>query len=323
MALWTEIVSPAELTAFSRTALDSLDDSILRDVLPNLEQDEVKFSWRVGGNVADVAEYGDFDTEATIGDGPRGEEKMARLLPVSRKLPLSEYEQISEPDRVRSIADDKAEAVVKAIVRRLMLARGEALETGQLALKENGIKQTVNFGRATNQTNQAPGTVWSGGGADPIADLSEWAKRISDRTGMQPDTLIVSTKVAAAMGAALVSAGYVSTTAPVVARALVDEVLEQHALPRLSVFNESVGSRRVIDEDKLVLAVAGGAGATVFGPTVEASDPRFDLEGEDRAGIVAGLYREDDPPMGWVLGKAVALPILSNPNATLSAKVFA
>ena len=320
--LWTEIVNPAELTAFSRVALETLDDSLLTRILPNVNQDEVKFSWRVGDMIGDEAEYGEFDTEASIGKGGKGEEKTIRLLPVSRKLRLSEYEQVTNPARVQQLAEEKADAMVRAVITRLNRARGEALVNGTLAINENRIKQNVPFGRKAGHTNAAPAALWSAAGADPIADLRKWADMIADEVGMTPDTLAVSTRVATILGSKIAAAGYITGGGAVVGRDAVNDVLAGQELPTLTVYDGRAGGTRFIADDRLVLAVAGQVGGTVFAPTVESSDPRFNLSDEDRSGIVAGLYREDDPPVGWVLGKAVALPILANPNASLSAKVL-
>ena len=60
MALWTEI-KPAELTAFSREAYAALDVGILNTILPNLYQDQVKFTWRVNAVLDGTALFGEFD----------------------------------------------------------------------------------------------------------------------------------------------------------------------------------------------------------------------------------------------------------------------
>lgn len=319
--LWTDIVNPAELTAFSRVALETLDDSALTRILPNINQDDVKFSWRVGEMIADEAEYGEFDTEASIGAGGKGEEKTIRLLPVSRKLRLSEYEQVTDPERVQQLAEDKADAMVRAVITRLNRARGEALVNGTLAINENKVKQSVPFGRKAAHTNAAPAALWSTA-SDPIADLRKWADMIADESGMTPDTLIVSNRVATALGAKLAAAGYITGTGAIVGRDAANDVLAGQGLPSMTVYDGRANGTRFIADDKLVMAVAGQVGGTVFAPTVESSDPRFNLSAGERSGIVAGLYRADDPPVGWVLGKAIALPILANPNASLSAKVL-
>ena len=106
--LWTEIVNPAELTAFSRVALEELDNgTTLTSILPNVHQEEVKFSWRVGEMLSGEAEFGEFDTEAPIANHGAGEEKTIRLLPVSQKRRLSKYQQLTNPDAVERYHQDK------------------------------------------------------------------------------------------------------------------------------------------------------------------------------------------------------------------------
>lgn len=321
VALWTEIVNPAELTAFSRVGMEAMDDSLLSRILPNVYQEEVKFSWKVGGLTGGVAEYGEFDTEAPIGDHGGGEEKTVRLLPVSRKLKLSEYAQVTDPSRVQQLAEDRADELVKQIIARLNFARGEVLVSGRLVLDENGIKQTAAFGRKAAHTDAAPTALWNTA-TDPIEDLRRWADMVSDASGLPVDTLAGSTRVATAIGGRLAAAGYVTGGGTVVSRGVINEVLASHGLPELTVFDGRRDGNRFIADDRVVMAAAGEAGGTVFAPTVESQDPRFNLAGAEQSGIVAGLYKGEDPPIGWVLAKAIALPILANPNATLSAKVF-
>ena len=323
VALWTDIVNPAELTAFSRVALEAMDDSLLTAILPNVLQDEVKFSWKVGEAVGGEAEYGEFDAEAPIGDTGGGEEKTVRLLPVSRKLKLSEYEQVTEPARVSQLAEDRADALVKQIINRLNRARAMALVTGKLTLNENGIKQVADFGRKAAHTNAAPTALFSATGADPIADIRRFADMVADEVGAEVDTIAGSTRIATAIGGKLAAAGYVTGGGNVVSRGVVNEILADHGLPQFTVYDGRTGGTRFIADDQLIVAVGGGfAGGTVFAPTVESGDPRFNLGSGERSGIVAGLYKGEDPPIGWVLAKAIALPILANPNATLAAKVL-
>lgn len=323
MALWSDI-NPADLTAFSRAAQDAVDNGPLNTVMPNMFQGDVKFSWKVNGNLQGTAEFGEFDTEAPIGDGPGAEEKTMRLIPVSNKLRLSEYEQVSDPDLARALADEKAEQVVRFIVNRLDQARAEVLVNGSLAISENGVVQNVDFGRDAAHTNATPSSgLWSSGSSDPIADLREWADAITDASGVAPNTLIMSQRVFSALAERLAGAGYVTAGGNVVSPAVVGQVLSAFSLPAATIYDGRVAGQRVIADDKLVLASSGGAsGNTVYAPTVESRDPRYGLSGASQSGIIAAVYSEDDPPVKWVLGKAVALPVLHNPDTTLSADVL-
>ena len=322
MALWTEIVQPAELTAFSRVAAENIDGGALAAILPNIYQDEVKFSWLVNEVLSELAQFGEFDTESPIGGKGRAKEQTIRLIPVSLKKRLSEYEQVTDPERVRQLADDRAVEVVVAILNRLNKARAEALVTGKLELAENRVIQTVDFGRKASHTLTAA-KLWSATGADPVADLRAWFDLVAEDSGVMPDRIVTSTRVLSTIGGLLAKAGYVTGNAPIVSQSVVTEVLANFGLPAIQVDESKIGGVRLLPDDRVVIAAAGGvAGGTVFAPTVESTDPRYALAQGDRSGIVAGLYREDDPPVAWVMGKAVALPILANPDTTLAAKVL-
>lgn len=322
MALWTDI-DPAELTAFSREAFEALDTGFLAQVFPNIYQDQVKFTWNVNEVLSDIAQYGEFDTESTIGREGGAEEKTMRLLPVSRKLRLSEYEQVTDLDRVRALAEEKADKVVRFVINRLNLARGEALTNGALALNENKIVQNVNFGRAAGQTLVAPGTLWTAAGADPVADIRAWVDLAAEASGVAPDLMGMSTRVYSAFASALAESGYVTSGTGVVSRSAVSEIMGSYGLPQPVVDDSRVGGQRLIPDHVLTLAASGGtSGGTVHAPTVESRDPRYNLGGQE-TGIVAGIYSEDDPPVKWVMGKAVALPVLANPDTTFSATPIA
>lgn len=324
MALWTDI-DPAELTAFTRIAFEAVDTGPYADILPNLFQENVFFTWRVNEVLSEVAEYGEFDTEAPIGREGKGEEKGMRLLPVARKLRLSEYEQVTDLDRVQVKAEDKADQLVRDISNRLHLARAEALVSGSIVLNENGLKQNIDFGRSASHTNAAPTALWDGTGAsrDPISDLKRWRQSIIDKTGTVPNYLGGSDRAAGALASALVAAGYINGGGgPVVPRALVNDVLVTHGLPTYTVDDSRVAGRRLAPDTHILLASTGGvAGRTVHAPTVESRDPRFNLAGQE-PGIIAGVYSDDDPPVRWVLAKTVGVPCLANPDTTLSAKVL-
>ena len=71
-----------------------------------------------------------------------------------------------------------------------------------------------------------------------------------------------------------------------------------------AVFNLGSGAVRVIPDDRILLLPAPVSpddpdgtdlGATFWGTTLEASDPRYNIEDAEQPGIVAGTYRDDDP----------------------------
>lgn len=327
MQLWTDLIDPADLTAFGRTIMeDYLAQDALSQILPNAFVDDVVFSWIVNETLVDLAEYRAFDAETPIGKGLESEEKTAKLAAVGLKKRFGEYDQLrrrgaNSPETVQAAADRLAEAVVRATADRVTLLKAEALVTGALAINENRFVQNVSFGRAAGQTNAAPAALWSATGADPITDLLGWVEDVEDASGVTPDRIITSTRVFSALAAALAGGDYVTTQTGVVSQEVVNSVLVSYGLPQITIYNRKIGGIRVIADDKLILAPAGGmAGATVWGTSVDADEPNYGLS--QLPGIVVGPYKTEDPNTKWIRSDAIALPILATPDATLSADVL-
>lgn len=327
MQLWTDLIDPAELSEFAREILEEYAArDALSQVLPTATVDDVVFSWVVNETLVDLAQYRAFDAETVIGKGLSSEEKTARLAAVGLKKRFGEYDQLrrrgaSAPETVQAAADRLTVSVVKAVADRVTQLQGEALVSGALAINENRFLQNVSFGRAAAHTNAAPTALWSASGADPITDLLGWVEDIEDASGISPDRIITSTRVFSALAAALAAGSYVTTQAGVVSQEVVNEVLVAYGLPAVTIYNRKVGGVRVIADDKLILAPAGGlAGATVWGTSVDADEPNYGLA--QAPGIVAGAYKTEDPNTKWIRSDAIVLPILATPDATLSADVL-
>lgn len=327
MALWTDVISPADLTGFSRTVAEAYDaQGSLASILPNEQVDDVVFSWKVNGRSNDVAQVRSFDAETPIGSSAGLDELIAKLAPVGLKKLFSEYDQLrrrssNSPETVQAAADRLATEVTKATVDRVERFRGEALVTGRLVIAENGVRQTVDFGRRADFTKTV-GTLWNAAGADPIADIEAWRDQYVTENGQEPTNIVVSNRVFAALTKSDAVRGYFGPNAPtVLTRDAVNQLITSYGLPSLSVYNRLAGGTRVVADNR-VLMVSEGAGATVWGTTVEADDPRYGLAGGDLPGLVVGAYKEDDPNAVWIRANAITLPVLANPNLTIAATVL-
>lgn len=328
MALWTDLINPAELTGFAREEAVQFDATggTLSDVFPAEQTSGINFGWTVNEKVQDVAAFRSFDAESKIGTGAGLERKTAELTPISLKKRFGEYDQLvrngqNSPESVQAAADRLASEVAQGVVRRLIQARGEALVTGRLSINDDGVVANVDFGRRADHTVTAA-AAWSGAG-DPIADLEAWRAAYVDHTGQEPTGLKVSPKVMAALQRndnvrSYLGANNVPT---LVGRDVVNSILAAYGLPAVEVVNTRVAGQPVLNDD-YVIFTADGAGATVYGATIEATDPRYGLADAAIPGLVVGAYAEDDPNIKWIRANAVALPILGNPDLTLAARVL-
>lgn len=322
MRLWTDLINPADLTGYAREIAEAYDVGPLAALLPATTVDDVVFAWDVDTRESLLAEYRAFDAETSIGGGAAYERKSAELAPLGRKTRLGEYERLRRRaagvDSFQAAADKKAEALAKGVVDRINQLRGEALVSGGYTINENGFRQTVDFGRAAELTVTA-GTLWDAAGADPFTDLAAWAELFAEHAGVMPDVAVTSTRVALALRR------YITPETAVTTATLADlnGELAANELPTLSVVNATIKGKRVIPADRLVFGVAGATGATVFGTTVEADDPRYALAGAELPGIVVGAYEQDDPATVWIRSAAIGLPILANPSMSMVATAVA
>ena len=75
-----------------------------------------------------------------------------------------------------------------------------AIELAGISYNDGKIKFTVNYGRPTDQHNQAPaGGLWGTSTSDPIGDVIAMQQLMFDRYGVRPDQAIISTRVANAI----------------------------------------------------------------------------------------------------------------------------
>lgn len=326
MALWTEQISPAELTGFGRQVSEDYDNDITAEVLPSQFVDDVVFTFSVNGKLNETAQYRAFDAETAIGKNGDAEEKTARLLPVGLKKRFSEYDQLrrrsaASPESVQAAADRLAAEVSRATVDRVRLLRAEALVTGGLSINENGVHQNVDFGRRADFTTSAD-VFWNQDG-DAIADLEAYRNAFVDENGIEPTHIIASTRVFAALSRSETVRAYLGSDAGIMSREAINSVMSNYGLPQLTINDARVGGQRLIADDKLLMVVAGQAGSTVWGTTVEADDPRYGLAAADLPGLVVGAYQEDDPNTKWIRANAIALPILAESNLTFASTVLA
>lgn len=63
-------------------------------------------------------------------------------------------------------------------------------------------------------------------------------------------------------------------------------------------------------------------GQTAFGTTAEANAPEYGIAPADAPGLIAGVKREWDPYAYWVRVNGIALPVMTNPNASMVAQVL-
>ncbi|PKA37894.1 major capsid protein [Streptomyces sp. SM8] len=340
MQLFTEYATPAELTGYARAALQDREENTfsLNRWLPNETINDLTYRFnRGGGGLTEAAVYRAYDAESDIGSRGGAARVSGELPPISRKMPVGEYEQIrmrnvdTQGEEIRNAMEADSVKLVNAIAARLELARGEALFTGAVNLNENNVQAGVDFGRSASHSVTAS-TLWSNAEtAKAYDDLQAWLEVYNDTNGSLPAVTLMSRKVYNALRKnkqirELAFAG--SASAPgVLTREGLNAVLGEYDIPPIEVYDARVSvagvATRVTPEDKLLFLPAQGdsAGKTLWGVPVEANDPRYGLQG-DAAGVAVGGYKSEDPQTVWTRATAIALPVLAAPDLTFVADVL-
>ncbi|WP_425837316.1 major capsid protein [Streptomyces fractus] len=339
MQLITEYATPAELTGYAREALRFREENTLNlnRWLPNETINDLTFRFnRGGGGLTEAANFRAFDAESDIATRSGGARVSGELPPISRKMPVGEYEQIrmrnvdTQNAEIREAMESDSVKLVSAIAARLELARGEALFNGSVSLNENGVQASVDFGRSATHSVTAT-TMWSNIAAPAYDQLQAWLDVYNETNGTLPATMLMSRKIYNALrkNTQIISLAFAGQSgAPgVLTREGLNAVLGEYDIPPIEIYDARVSvagaATRVTPEDKLLFLPPQGdaAGKTLWGVPVEANDPRYGLAG-DSAGVAVGGYKSEDPQTVWTRATAIALPVVAAPDLTLVADVL-
>lgn len=335
--LWMDHIKPADATGFSREIVerDEAAPGSLGDVFPSVQVNDVTYEWEINHKHQDIAAFRSFNAESKLIGGGQFETRTAKLIPMAVKQPFKEYDRIrrmgqNSPETVQAAFDRINEEVTGAMVRRTILARGEALSTGKLAIREEGLIQNVDYERRADFTKTL-GTSWDAEGSDPIRDLETLREEYVAENGGQATQMITSTRVVSTLLRATGLRDYLGTNAPaLLTRAAVTEMLQSYGFPAFTILDDFVTyadpttgqkvRKRILPEDSVIFA-SPGAGVTVWGITAEAGEPEYGLAG-DLPGMVTGAYKTNDPLTHWIHANATVLPVLIDANATMAVKVL-
>lgn len=179
-SLNTDFRTAVELTAAARAEVDAVSAELpLAGYLPVQENPTLSYSFRAGAKTdVDLATFRSFDTPAPYGRTVGGQEQSGKLLPISRKLPVSEYNELQYAGNTAmlgDVLDGYATNLGRGVAFRLETARIEVLLTGQLSINENGVVQTIDYGRNAALTVAAQ---WTAAGSTPVDDIIEWRQTV-------------------------------------------------------------------------------------------------------------------------------------------------
>jgi len=344
MVMVLDLADPQELLGYTRGIQEELEANrfTLNQYLPNDFIDEIEFRITQGNlRDADAAKIRAWDTESPIGSRQGLSRIWGELPPISKKIRLGEEERLRKRALERgensalvdAIYDDAAQ-MARAVIARVELLRGEALFNAQLVINENGVKQTVDFGRKAEHSVTAA-TLWSNAAtATPVANMRAWTEAYIDTNGSAPAFALTSNKVLSDLLlnneirqlAYNVGGGTVpSFTTP----ETVNSVFRAFGLPEIRTYDAKARvdgvQTRITPERQIVLMPSADEplGATLFGETAESMElvEARAIDQDQAPGLVATVHKLDDPVSTWTKVAGIALPVLVNPDLTFRANV--
>lgn len=331
-SLNTDFRTAVELTAAARAEVDAIEGTLpMSAYLPVEENDTLTYSFQAGGKVdVDMATFRAFDTPAPYGKTEGGETKSGKLLAISRKLPISEYDELQfarRTDQLGTVLERYAARLGRGIAFRLETARIEVILTGRLAINENGVVQTIDYGRNAALSVAAQ---WSAAASTPVDDIIDWRQTVSTY-GRTPTAALLTLDVMEMLSKNEQVIGYaLGRTDNLPGRVSYDDVrgvLGSFGIVNVTVVDEAYSAYdlggQVFPAGTFVLVpgASGALGTTQVGVPAEASQDSFGIPASERAGVFAGAFDRGDPIGLDVLASAIALPVFTNVDSTLSASI--
>ena len=338
MALWTDIITPAELTGYARESLADMElqRGTLAKYLPNRHVLDTAVRFVAGGaGLVEEARYRAFDAEPEIGRQQGGKRVSIEMPAVSQKIPVSEYRQL----RARNASDaalrdhilKTTEQVVRAVADRVERTRGVVLATGKATIAQSNFVMDDDFGRDPSMAYTAP-ALFSNASADAFGIIQAAVDKYVAMNGLEPGVMLTSKRVISALGAnksmATILPG--GATRPATVTDL-QATFVGNGLPGFEVYSRRTYSGAVLPDDRILFLPApvdpnsgeSELGATFWGETLTSLDATYSIESSETPGIVAGVYRNDKPPLiAEVIADSISLPVLANANLSLSLKVL-
>jgi hypothetical protein len=342
VALDNDLFPAVELTGMARAEAELLDSSSLARWLPNVPVDDIAVSFVADsdGNLIDEAQYRAFDAEPDFGRGDEGgEELMVKLPAISKQATISEYQQLRARNAGEAVLRNKIEQTMRTVVRSIVLRansqRANVLVTGR-AFSTGKFRFSDDFGRDAALTTAVP-TPWSDTTTSRLAALETlrdlYASKQEQYYGVEEEPgaiLLTRTGFSALMRGnefrQLMQpvAGPESLTRPPT-QADVLTLLQAYGLPPIYTVTG-------IPDDTMLMLPAPGApnageagplGATYWGRTLAASEAEWEIDEEDQAGIICGVFSSQGiPPIKFVAGDSISLPVALNANRSLAATIL-
>lgn len=350
-----DFIEPDVLTKIVKNKLAQMEfnnPSSLAPYLPSMEVDDVEYNIDVQTNsqvtAATWRAFGGATTSEVWGEG---EKARGRLMPLARNYTIDEETLLRQRNNpkgnpIARRAEDFATRGAEAIALQINLQRANAIVNGKVdILGSGGLGTTVDFGRKP-EFNATATNLWTSADHDPLLEIDKAVQMYEDENGFTPEKILIP-KVLYRMlvrHPKIVKEAVANPNKTRATRGQVQDLLADLDLPELEVMEKATvkvddlekrdGSTKIVNlfpQDKIILAPkaadprdprASIYGRTLWGTTASADLKEFrNVDGRSVPGVVAALIHEGWPASMEVIVDALAMPVVFNPNYTLTLKV--
>lgn len=335
------LISDADRIAFSQNFTiqrpSFLGDRLFPDVkTENLAAEYLRLA--NGSTIPTMATVHAFDTEAEIGSRPAFDKTSVEKLLIKRKINQSERMRqlvnhgVNKDDAIVRYVFDDMRLMADAVKVRTEAAKMEVLATGKMAIKENGLNLTVDYGVPTGNTNAEINTSGSTGIVDQIQNVVDKATS----NGYVVTEMVTSTKVlrkmAADKGIQTLIYGTAGQGTYVSQAKLAELFANMFDIGKITVndgqykyqkANGSFASARFFPEDKIsfICATASQFGVGLWGVTPEEEEYGQYSNKSANQYITITQWADKDPVAVWTKASGLFIPVLPDPNALYVATV--
>lgn len=324
--------TPGQLTGIARGAFDAEFARFgVADLLPQRENFTLDYSFQVGSApLPPAAKFRSFNTESMVNRLGTGQTAKGSLPPTSIRLHVDEYTQLKlmgQDDAIGAKFEEYAIANAQSIAFRIIIAIGQALQTGKVTLAERNLNLDIDFGRKAGLTANAAVSWATVATATPVADLEALrnvlGKRVS-QTRLSRTALgylqrnVDLMKLVLGKGSDLPS----RVSSDDIISFLGSEgfgavVVDEDVVP-----DTSGNEVPVVAADKVILVAGSQVGTTEIGVTTEAIESENGIPNSEAPGLFSGAIASSDPSGYDVYVGGILLPTLTSPNNTAVLDAF-
>lgn len=326
-------IAPEERLSFAQN-FDVKRPTVLDVIFPDVKTQfwtAEYFRLMSGSQLPDVAFVHGLDTEAEIGQRPSFEKVLTEKLFIKRKLNQSESLQhaidhgVPDNDALLKYVFDDASTLFEGVLARTKIMKGQAMATGALKIKENGIDMTIDFG--VPSANKKTLAQWSSASSDILGDIETMIAAL-EAQGYVANHLLTSKKNVNYMrnNTAIQTAILGAANKRLLSKSeLADFMMSEYGVTidvceekyRYKKADGTFATGRYYAENKVTMYEAdanGSFGTGLWGPTPEEGAYGPYSEKSNRQFITLSMWETADPVAKWTKASGMFVPVMPKAN---------